>query len=90
MYKKFFNFAYVMTFLWQILFSFAMPFGFLWLIGYLLYNKAGLGKWSLVICIVLGALFGVYSMFHYIITMVDWASKEERKTTNQPKKDTKK
>ena len=90
MYKKFFNFAYVMTFLSQVLFSFAMPFGFLWLIGYLLHDKAKLGKWSLVLCIVIGALIGVYSMFHYIITMVDWASKEERNAPSQSKKDTKK
>lgn len=90
MYKKFFNFAYVMTFLSQVIFSFAMPFGFMWLIGYLLNSKAGLGKWSLVLCIILGALMGIYSMFHYIITMVDWASKEDRKTSTHSKKDTKK
>ena len=90
MYKKFINFAYVTTFLSQVVFSFAMPFGIMWLIGYLLHEKADLGKWSLVLCIVLGALMGVYSMFHYIITMVDWASKEERKTLSKTKKDTKK
>lgn len=88
MYKKFFHFAYVMTFLSQVAFSFAMPFGFLWFIGYLLHTKAGLGKWALVTGIVIGALFGVYSMFHYIITAVDWATKEERKVSPQ-KKDTK-
>ena len=90
MYKKFFHFAYVMTFLSQVLFSFAMPFGFLWLIGYLLKTRMGLGKWVLVLCIILGALCGVYSMFHYIITMVDWASKEERRATPNEKKDTRK
>ena len=90
MYKKFFNFAYVMTFLWQTAFSFGMPFGSFWLIGYLLHNKVGWGKWSLVICIISGALIGVVSMFHYIITTVDWASKENRKQIPQTKEDTKK
>ncbi len=89
MYQKFFHFAYVMTFLSQVLFSFAMPFGFFWLAGYLLQTKAGFGKWVLVLGIVLGALFGVYSMFHYIITAVDWATKENRKAP-PPKEDTKK
>ena len=90
MYKKFISFAYVTTFLSQVIFSFAMPFGFMWLMGYLLHEKTGLGKWSLVLCIVLGALMGIYSMFHYIITMADWASKEDRKISTQTKKDNRK
>ena len=90
MYKKFFHFAYVMTFLWQTVFSFAAPFGLMWLLGYLLHSKAGLGRWSLILCIVTGALLGVYGMFHYIITTVDWATKQERKVPPQQKEDTKK
>ena len=90
MYKKFISFAYVTTFLSQVLFSFAMPFGFFWLVGYLLQTKAGLGKWVLVSGIVIGALLGVYGMFHYIITTVDWATKQERKVPPQHQEDTKK
>ena len=77
--KKLISFAYVMTFLYQVIFSFALPFGLFWLAGYLLQTKMDCGKWALVLGIVLGALLGVYSMFHYIITAVDWASKEDRR-----------
>ncbi len=90
MHKKFFHFAYIMTFLWQTVFSFALPLGFFWLVGYLLNSKLGLGKWSLALCIVIGALLGVYSMFHYIITTVDWATKEDKGNSIQSKKDSKK
>ncbi|MBE6637983.1 MAG: AtpZ/AtpI family protein [Ruminococcaceae bacterium] len=90
MHKKIFHFAYVMTFLSQTVFSFACPFGIWWLIGYLLHNKAGLGKWSLALCVVIGALLGVYSMFHYIITTVDWAAKEDKSGTAEIKKENQK
>ena len=88
MYKKFTSFAYVMTFLSQVAISFVIPFGLMWLVGYLLESKAGLGHRSLLICIVIGALLGVFSMFHYIITTVDWISKEDRRSSSN-KKDTK-
>lgn len=90
MHKKFFHFAYIMTFLWQTIFSFVTPllvFGF---VGYLLQSKLGLGKWVLALCIVAGALLGIYSMFHYIVTTVDWATKEDKGNGIQSKKDSKK
>ena len=90
MHKKLFHFVYIMTFLWQVVFSFALPLGTFWLIGYLLQNKLGLDKWVLALCVVVGALLGVYSMFHYIITTVEWASKENKGDSANQKKDNQK
>ena len=78
-YKRVFNFAYVLTFFSQALFSFAVPFVLLGGGGYLLEKKAGLGHWAFVCGIVLGALAGGYSMFRYILATVDWASATERR-----------
>ena len=90
MHKKFFSFAYIMTFLWQTVFSFACPLGLFWLAGYFLHHKMHLGKWSLALCVVAGALLGVYSMFHYIITTVDWATKEDKGAPSNQKKEPRK
>ncbi len=72
--RKLFDFAYIMNFMSQAAFSFAFPF-FIWLVlGYLLTSKAGLGDWVMIVCIVIGIVNSVYSMFKYIITMADRAT----------------
>ena len=86
-YKHVFNFAYVLTFFSQVLFSFAVPFVLLGGGGYLLEKKAGLGHWIFVCGIVLGALVGVYSMFRYILATVDWVSVAERRNRENDKEE---
>ena len=64
---KIFNFAYAMNFISQSAFSLIMPLGiFLWL-GYWLTTDMGAPQWVFAVCIVVGVLTGVLSMFKYII-----------------------
>ena len=64
---KIFNFAYAMNFISQSAFSLIFPLGlFLWL-GYWLTTDVGAPKWVFAICIIIGVMSGVISMFKYII-----------------------
>ena len=64
---KFFNFAYAMNFISQSAFSLILPLGIFLALGYWLTNQKGLPNWVFAICIVIGVLSGVVSMFKYII-----------------------
>ena len=64
---KLFNFAYAMNFISQSAFSLVFPLGIFLALGYWLTNSVGAPKWVFAICIVIGVLSGVVSMFKYII-----------------------
>ncbi len=83
--KKIFNFAYVMNFMSQVIFSFATPLVIWLIIGYLLTAKAGVGDWAMAVSIVLGVLGGVVAMFKYIITASQYFSKNENNENTDKK-----
>lgn len=64
---KIFNFAYAMNFISQSAFSLIFPLGIFLGLGYWLTNSLSAPKWVFAVCIVLGVLSGVVSMFKYII-----------------------
>ena len=68
--NKVFNFAYVMNYLIQTIWSLALPAGVIIGLGYFLWWKFSLDRWVMIVAIVLGVLCGVYSMFYYIIRSV--------------------
>ena len=72
--NKVFNFAYVMNYLIQTIWSLALPAGVIIGLGYFLWWKFSLDRWVMIVAIVLGVLCGVYSMFLYIVRMADYAT----------------
>ena len=73
--NKFFSFVYAMNYIAQAAWSFVFPAGVIIGLGWLLHLRFGVGRWIMVVGIVLGILTGVYSMFRYIIRMADWVGK---------------
>ncbi len=69
--NKFFGFVYAMNYIAQAAWSFVFPTGLIVGLGWFLRWRFDLGKWVMVTAIVFGVLCGVYSMFCYIIRMVD-------------------
>lgn len=66
---KVFRIAYALNFVTQAAFSMVCPAGVIIFAGWFLRNKCGVGQWVMIAAIVVGVLFGVYSMFYYIIKM---------------------
>ncbi len=84
--KKVFRAVYAMNFILQAAFSMLCPAGLLILGGWYLTERCGVGKWAMVVAIVLGVLTGFYSMIHYIIkyaNAVDPTRKEEPHDTKK-------
>ena len=65
--KKVFSVAYSINFIIQAGVSIIVPAGLIILLGWLMTNRWGVGKWAMAVAIVLGILIGFYSMFYYII-----------------------
>ena len=65
--KKVFSTVYSINFLIQAGVSMVVPAGLIIFGGWLLTNRCGVGKWAMILAIVLGILIGFYSMFYYII-----------------------
>lgn len=66
--KKVFRAVYAMNYFMQAGFSMLCPAGLLIFGGWLLVNRAGVGRWALVVSIVLGVLFGFYCMIRFLMT----------------------
>ena len=67
MHKKIFRMVYAINYVIQASFCMLCPAGLIILGGWLLHHRCGLGKWTLIVSIVLGVLTGMYSFFHYLI-----------------------
>jgi|GEM_PF-666395 len=65
--RKVFSVAYSINFIIQAGVSMVVPAGLIILLGWLMTNRWGVGKWAMAVAIVLGILIGFYSMFYYII-----------------------
>ena len=77
--KKLFKAVYALNFIFQAAFSMIVPAGLLILGGWYLNSRCGWGSWVLVTAIVLGVLFGFYSMIYYIVKMKDNVDPTEHK-----------
>ena len=69
--KKVFRVMYALNYITQAAFCLIGPAGLLILGGWFLTNRCGVGKWAMVVAIVLGVLMGLYSMFSFILKTMD-------------------
>ena len=69
--KKVFRVMYALNYVTQAAFCLLCPAGLLILGGWFLTNRCGVGKWAMVAAIVLGVLFGLYSMFSFLLKTMD-------------------
>ena len=77
--KKLFSFVYALNYISQTAFCLITPAA-LWIGGgWFLTNRCGVGKWAMVVAIVLGVLTGLYSMFHFLITTAKYVDPTEQK-----------
>lgn len=65
--RRVFHFAYALNLISQAAFSLVCPAGLCIGVGWLLTYRLGLGKWVLVLSIVLGVLTGFYSMIYFLV-----------------------
>lgn len=68
--KDAFCFAYAMQYVFQVTFSMLTPAALFIGGGWLLHTRCGLGKWVLIVGIVLGLVSGLYSMFAFLLSSV--------------------
>ena len=69
--KKVFRVMYALNYVTQAAFWLLCPAGLLILGGWFLTNRCGVGKWAMVAAIVRGVLFGLYSMFSFLLKTMD-------------------
>ena len=74
--NKLFGFVYAMNYIAQAAWSFVFPAGLVIGLGVLARMRWGFPDWVMVVAIVFGVLCGVYSMFCYIVRMVDYSTGE--------------
>lgn len=77
--KKLFKAVYALNFIFQAAFSMIVPAGLLILGGWYLNSRCGWGRWVLITAIVLGVVFGFYSMIYYIVKTKDYIDPTEHK-----------
>lgn len=65
--KKIFSFVYALNYISQVAFMMLVPAALIIGGGWLLTNRCGLGKWVLVVSIVLGIVCGMYSMITFLL-----------------------
>lgn len=65
--KRVFRVLYAFNFIAQAAFSMLTPAGLLIALGWFLKNRCGWGRWVMIASIVLGVLFGLYSMLYFIV-----------------------
>ncbi len=67
MHRRLFRAVYALNYVMQAGFMMLFPAGLLILGGWLLHNRCGVGRWVMILSIVLGVLLGMYSFFHYLL-----------------------
>lgn len=66
--KKIFRMVYALNYCVQAAFTLICPAGLLILSGWLLQSRCGLGRWVMIVAIVLGVLVGFSSMIRFLLT----------------------
>lgn len=75
--KKVFRFAYALNFVFQVGITMVCPAALFIFCGWYLTEHLGVGRWAMIVGIVLGVLTGVYSMFRFIMkAYIDPTQKE--------------
>lgn len=67
---KVFRVMYALNYIIQAGFCMICPAGLLIFGGWLLTRRCGVGKWAMIVAIVLGVLTGLYSMFSFILKTI--------------------
>ncbi len=68
MHKEVFRFTYALNYVFQVTVCMLTPAA-LWIgLGWLCCNRWGMGKWAMILGILLGVGTGVVSMFRFLIT----------------------
>ena len=70
---------YAINYISQTAWSFVFPAGITIGLGLFLRWKFDLGRWVVIVAILLGVLSGVYNMFRYMIRMADYSTGEFNK-----------
>ena len=81
--NKFFGFVYAMNYIAQAAWSFIFPAGVTIGLGFLIRRWLDAGRWVVVLSIIIGVLFGVYSMFRYAIRMAEYSTGEFNKNNKK-------
>lgn len=82
MHKKMFRFVYAMNYVFQVAFCLLTPAALFILGGWYLTNRCGVGKWALIVSIVLGVLCGMYSMITFLLSSAHAIDPTEQKGEN--------
>lgn len=89
MHKKVFRFVYALNYVFQVGFCMLTPAALFILGGWYLTNHCGVGKWALIVSIVLGIVCGMYSMFRFLLTSaysIDPTHSEQKGDTGSERK----
>lgn len=68
MHKDVFRFTYALNYVFQVTVCMLTPAA-MWIgLGWLCCNRWGMGKWVMILTIILGVVSGVVSMFRFLMT----------------------
>ena len=68
MHKDIFRFTYALNYVFQVTVCLLTPAA-IWIgLGWLCYHRWGVGKWIMILSIVLGVVSGAVSMFRFLMT----------------------
>jgi F0F1-type ATP synthase assembly protein I len=76
------NAMYAMNIILQAFWSLLFPIGFGVLLGWLLVEKCGMGRYLFVILIMLGVLVGMVSMIRFLISALAGLERLEKEQQN--------
>ena len=77
--KKVFSFVYALNYIMQTALCLLTPAALFIGGGWYLTDRCGVGRWAMVVAIVLGVLTGLYRMFHFLITTAKYVDPTEQK-----------
>ncbi len=77
--RKVFSFVYALNYILQAGFCMLTPAALFIGGGWLLTHRCGVGKWAMVVAIILGVLTGMYSLFRFLITTMNHIDPTQQK-----------
>ncbi|MBE6927302.1 MAG: AtpZ/AtpI family protein [Ruminococcaceae bacterium] len=76
---KIFSFVYALNYITQAAIMMVIPAGLIIAGGWLLTYRCGVGKWAMVVSIVLGVLAGIYSLFSFLVSTMNHIDPTDQK-----------
>ena len=89
MYKRFVGVMYVLNIVFQAFFTLLMPAALCFVIGWALVKYASAPDWIYAPLLVVGILWGFYSMIKFVLTAMAGFERLEREQNENSKKDKK-